>query len=264
MFPSPMDMGTVTPITAYLIAFVGSALGLLSSERARNATGASRNGWLAVAAVSIGGLGIWGMHFTAMLGTWMGANVAYDIPVTLLSMVVAIVVVAIGLVVALRHDGDERFWPLAAGGLVTGLGVAAMHYTGMSAIVINAEITYNPGIVALSVAIAVVASIVALWFTREVTGPLTVLGASLVMGLAVTGMHYTGMHAMSVTVDQGAAIITGNSEELIMSLIIAGAGFSVIITFLLALTSPDEERREEAEVLERVLQRTESRRLGQR
>lgn len=260
---SHMDMGSVTPITAYLVACLGSALGLLSSERARNAIGAPRNGWLAVAAVSIGGLGIWGMHFTAMLGTWMGAQVAYDIPITLLSMLVAIVVVAIGLVLALRRD-DERFWPLAAGGVVTGLGVAAMHYTGMSAIVINAEVSYDTTTVLVSIAIAVVASTAALWFTREVSGPLAVLGASLVMGLAVTGMHYTGMHAMSVTLNQGAPLIADNSEDLIMSLIVGGAGFSVLLVFLLALTSPDEERREEAELLERVLRRAESRRLGPR
>jgi NO-binding membrane sensor protein with MHYT domain len=261
---SHMDMGSVTPIVAYLVACLGSALGLLSSERARNAVGAPRNGWLTVAAVSIGGLGIWGMHFTAMLGTWMGAQVGYDIPITLLSMLVAIVVVAIGLILALRRDGDERFWPLAAGGLVTGLGVAAMHYTGMSAIVINAEVGYDTTTVLVSIAIAVVASIAALWFTREVSGPLAVLGASLVMGLAVTGMHYTGMHAMSVTLNESASLIADNSEELIMSLIIGGAGFSVLLVFLLALTSPDEERREEAELLERVLQRAESRRLGPR
>ncbi len=259
-----MDMGTVTPITAYLVACLGSALGLLSSERARNASGATRNWWLSVAAVSIGGLGIWGMHFTAMLGTWMGANVAYDIPITLLSMVVAIVVVGIGLVVALRRDGDERFWPLAAGGLVTGLGVAGMHYTGMSAIVINAEVTYDTAVVVLSIAIAVVAATAALWFTRVVSGPLAVLGASLVMGLAVTGMHYTGMQAMNIVIDQRASVIAGNSEELIMSLIIGGAGFSVIIVFLLALTSADEEGREDAERLDRVLRRAEARRLGSR
>lgn len=253
-----MDMGTFTPITAYIIACVGSALGLLSSERARNATGAARNGWLAVAAVSIGGLGIWGMHFTAMLGTWMGATVAYDIPITLLSMVVAVLVVGTGLFLTLRR-GDERLRTLAAGGLVTGLGVAAMHYTGMSAIVINAEITYDLVVVALSIAIAVVAATAALWFTRNVSGPLAVLGASLVMGLAVTGMHYTGMHAMNIQLDQFAPVAVSNSEELITSLIISGAGFSVIIVFLLALTSSDEEGREEAELLDRVLRRTESR-----
>ncbi|KJK48540.1 hypothetical protein UK23_16775 [Lentzea aerocolonigenes] len=253
-----MDMGSSTPIIAYLVACLGSALGLLSSERARNAVGASRKWWLAVAAVSIGGLGIWGMHFTAMLGTWMGANVAYDIPVTLLSMIVAIVVVGIGLLLALRRSNDDRFWPLAAGGVVTGLGVAAMHYTGMSAIEINAEISYDTAVVVLSIAIAVVAATAALWFTREVSGPLAVLGASLVMGLAVTGMHYTGMHAMNVVISQRASVVTDNSEDLIMSLIVGGAGFSVIIVFLLALTSSDEEGREDAELLDRVMRRTQN------
>ncbi|MFI6096449.1 MHYT domain-containing protein [Lentzea sp. NPDC051213] len=258
-------MGTFTPIAAYLASCLGSALGLLSAERARKATGASRNWWLAVAAVSIGGLGIWAMHFTAMLGTWMGANVAYDVPLTLLSMVVAIVVVGIGLfVVRLGNNGqdDEPLWPLVAGGLVTGLGVAAMHYTGMSGIVIGAQVTYDPARVVLSIAIAVVAATAALWATTNVRGPLAVAGASLVMGLAVTGMHYTGMHAMNITLDQGAPVIVSNSQELITSLIIGGAGVSVIIVFLLALTSSADERREEAELLERVVQRTKARRLG--
>ena len=252
-----MDLGTFTPIAAYLVACLGSALGLLSSERARNATGASRNWWLTVAAVSIGGIGIWAMHFTAMLGTWMGATVAYDIPITLLSMVVAIVVVGIGLLLALRQR-DERLWPLVAGGLVTGLGVAAMHYTGMAAIEIGADVGYDMAIVALSVVIAVVAATAALWFTRKVSGPLAVLGASLVMGLAVTGMHYTGMSAMSMAHDHSAPVVISNSEDLITSLIIGVAGFSVLIVFLLALTSSDEEGSEDAELLDRVLRRTES------
>ncbi|MFD4637284.1 MHYT domain-containing protein [Lentzea sp. NPDC058436] len=253
-----MEMGTATPIAAYVVAVLGSVLGLLAAERARNANRTTRNWWIAVAAVSIGGLGIWGMHFTAMLGTWMGSNVSYDIPITLLSMVVAIVVVAIGLFIVRRYgvDGDTRFALLAAGGLVTGLGVAAMHYTGMSAIIINADVSYNLWIVALSVVIAVVASTVALWFTRKVTGPLAVGGAALVMGVAVTGMHYTGMYAMNMAHDHTAAIVVGNSQELITSLIIGGAGVSVIIIFLLALTSSDEEASEEAELLDRVMRRT--------
>jgi NO-binding membrane sensor protein with MHYT domain len=252
-----MDMGTLTPIAAYVVAVLGSVLGLLSAERARNANRTTRNWWIAVAAVSIGGLGIWGMHFTAMLGTWMGANVSYDIPITLLSMVVAIVVVAAGLFLVRRYgvDGDTRFWPLAAGGLVTGLGVAAMHYTGMAAIVINADVSYNIGLVALSIVIAVVASTVALWFTRKVSGFAAVIGAALVMGVAVTGMHYTGMYAMTMAHDHSASIVVGNSQELITSLIIGGAGVSVIIIFLLALTTDDEEGSEEAELLARVMRR---------
>ncbi|MFD5828372.1 MHYT domain-containing protein [Lentzea sp. NPDC060358] len=210
--------------------------------------------------MSIGGLGIWGMHFTAMLGTWMGATVAYDIPITLLSMVVAILVVGIGLFLVLRLDNEshDRWWPLLVGGLVTGVGVAAMHYTGMAGIIIGADVSYNFIIVALSVVIAVVAATAALWFTRTVRGPLAVLGAALVMGVAVTGMHYTGMSAMSMTHDAAAPIIIDNSQELITSLIIGGAGFSVVIIFLLALTTSDEEAREDAELLDRVMRRTET------
>ncbi|MEU0881380.1 MHYT domain-containing protein [Lentzea sp. NPDC005914] len=252
-------MGTFTPIAAYLVACLGSALGLLSSERARNAARAPRNWWLTVAAVSIGGLGIWGMHFTAMLGTWMGATVAYDIPITLLSMVVAIVVVGIGLFIV-RHantgERDVRLLPLVAGGLVTGLGVAAMHYTGMAGIKIGATITYDTLKVILSIAIAVVAATAALWATTSVRGPLAVAGAALVMGLAVTGMHYTGMNAMNIVVDRNSPVISGNSQELITSLIIGGAGVSVLIIFLLALTTSSDERNEDAELLDRVMRKT--------
>lgn len=251
-------MGTASPIAAYVIACLGSALGLLSSERARSATGTTRKWWLAVAAISIGGLGIWGMHFTAMLGTWMGATVAYDIPITLLSMLVAVVVVGIGLFLVLRIDDDvKNLWSaLLVGGLVMGLGVAAMHYTGMAGIVIGAEVSYDLLFVALSLVIAVVAATAALWFTRTVKGPLMVVGASLVMGVAVTGMHYTGMFAMDVKLDAAAPVIVDNSQDLITSLIVAGAGFSVIIIFLLALTTSDEEQREEAELLDRVMRRS--------
>ncbi|MFD9702930.1 MHYT domain-containing protein [Lentzea sp. NPDC059081] len=215
-----------------------------------------------MAAVSIGGLGIWGMHFTAMLGTWMGATVAYDIPITLLSMLVAIVVVGIGLFLVLRLDNEshDRWAPLIIGGVVTGLGVAAMHYTGMAGIIIGATVSYDLLIVTLSVVIAVVAATAALWFTRTVRGPLAVLGAALVMGVAVTGMHYTGMKAMRMTLDPTAPTVVDNSSELITSLIIGGAGFSVIIIFLLALTTSDEEAAEDAELLDRVMRRTETRR----
>ncbi|MGZ3145849.1 MHYT domain-containing protein [Lentzea chajnantorensis] len=254
-------MGTSTLITAYLVACVGSALGLLSAERARTATGASRNGWLAIAAVSIGGLGIWGMHFTAMLGTWMGAKVAYDIPITLASMVVAIVVVALGLLVVRRGD-NTRLWPFLAGGLITGLGVAGMHYTGMAGIVIGADVTYHPGLVVLSVVIAVVAATAALWATANVRGWLAVAGAALVMGVAVTGMHYTGMHAMHVMLTPNAPLVVDNSSELITSLIIGGAGVSVVIIFLLALTSSGDEGGEDAELLDRVMRRNESHQFG--
>lgn len=249
-----MDVGTFTPVVAYLVSCVGSALGLLSTERAHRATGAARHWWLVVAAVSIGGMGIWVMHFTAMLGTWLGTSVAYDVPLTLLSMAVAIVVVGIGLFIVSRGEADE-IGPLAAGGVFAGLGVAGMHYTGMSGMVISGQIDYDTPRVLLSVLIAVATATAALWATVNIRGPLAVLGASMVMGLAVTGMHYTGMAAMKILISPRAQVIVSNSPELITSLIIGVTAVCVIIILLLTLTSSTEELREEAEMLERIIAR---------
>jgi hypothetical protein len=84
--------------------------------------------------------------------------------------------------------------------VVTGLGVAAMHYLGMAALHLNGTIRYDPAVVGLSVVIAIVAATAALWAAVTIRGFLTSLGASLIMGIAVTGMHYTGMSAVSVHV----------------------------------------------------------------
>ncbi len=87
---------------------------------------------------------------------------------------------------------------LFAGGGITGLGVGAMHYAGMYAMKSDASISYDGRIVALSMVIAVVAATAALWFTLHVRGTLVTVAAALVMGVAVSGMHYTGMFAMRV------------------------------------------------------------------
>jgi len=84
------------------------------------------------------------------------------------------------------------------------------------------------------------------------------------MGVAVTGMHHTGMHAMHIVLNPAAGIVVDNSQELITSLIIGGAGISVVIIFLLALTSSADESGEDAELLDRVMRRTETRQVGRR
>ena len=93
-----------------------------------------------------------------------------------------------------------RGWPL--GGVIVGIGVASMHYLGMAAMIMPDTMSYNPVLLALSVVIAVVAGTVALWIGTWVRGIGATIGASLIMGVAVSGMHYTGMAAMHV--HQGA------------------------------------------------------------
>lgn len=243
-----MSLGTWTPIISYLVSCCGCALGLLCTERARVVTGLARRGWLVLGAISIGGTGIWVMHFIAVLGmTVTGSAIGYDVPVTLLSMLVAIVVTGIGLFVV--NNGGTRLRPLLVGGLFTGVGVAGMHYVGMSAMQIQGTVHYNLLIVALSVVIAVAAATAALWATVNVRGPAAVAAAAAVMGIAVTGMHYTGIAAMSVSLEPAKAVTPGMSASVLIPLVIMGvAVVSVMTVFVLALSPGARELREDAEL----------------
>ncbi|MEV4233410.1 MHYT domain-containing protein [Streptomyces bobili] len=190
--------GWVTPVAAYVMACLGGALGLRCIVRSLLDGQSWRPGWLALGAASIG-CGIWTMHFIAMIGFQVEeARIGYDAGLTLLSLLVAVVVVGIGVfIVGYRGAGVAA---LCLAGTVTGLGVAAMHYLGMAAMHLDGSIHYDPFTVALSVLIAVVAATAALWAAVSIRGFVTSLGASLVMGVAVSGMHYTGMAAVSVHV----------------------------------------------------------------
>lgn len=190
--------GAVTPVAAYLMACLGGALGLRCIVRSLLDTRSWKPGWLALGAASIG-CGIWTMHFIAMIGFHVEeTRVRYDAATTVLSLVVAVAVVGIGVfIVGYRGTGRGT---LAVAGVVTGLGVAAMHYLGMAAMRLHGDIGYDPVGVVLSVLIAIAAATAALWSAVTIRGFLTSLWASLVMGVAVSGMHYTGMAAVSVHV----------------------------------------------------------------
>src|SRR5947209_4526018 len=189
--------GPSTPLLAYAMSCVGSALGLSAMSRARATVGAIRWRWLGLAAVSIGGTGIWVMHFIAMLGYGVsGIQITYDLTTTIISMLIAIVVVGIGLVIAVSRGATPS--ALAAGGFVTGIGVASMHYLGISAMRMPASVHYRPLIVVASVVIAVAAATAALWAAMNIRGIFATIGAALIMGVAVTGLQYTGIAAMLV------------------------------------------------------------------
>ena len=190
--------GVVTPVAAFLMACLGGALGLRCIVRTLLSSKSWKPGWLALGAASIG-CGIWTMHFIAMIGFQVvETRIRYDVGLTVLSLAVAIVVVGIGVFIV-GYRGASTL-NLSFAGVITGLGVAAMHYLGMAALHLNGTIRYDPLVVALSVVIAVVAATAALWAAVTIRGFLTSLGARLIMGVAVTGMHYTGMSAVSVHV----------------------------------------------------------------
>jgi NO-binding membrane sensor protein with MHYT domain len=234
--------GWLTPALSYAMACTGAALGLRCTVRALGATGRSRRNWLVTAASAIG-TGIWTMHFVAMLGFGVnGTDIRYDVPLTLLSLVVAMLVVC-GGVFAVGHSRD-RTRALLLGGLTTGLGVASMHYLGMAAVRLHGQVRYDPPLVALSVLIAVVAATAALWAALNIKSPLAVTGASLIMGAAVSSMHYTGMFAVSVHVTPSGGSLPGATAMQFIFPLAVGLGSYLFLTSAFVALSPTTGERE--------------------
>jgi NO-binding membrane sensor protein with MHYT domain len=245
--------GAVTPVAAYLMACLGGALGLRCVVRTLPGNQSWKPGWLALGAASIG-CGIWTMHFIAMIGFQVvETRIRYDAGLTVLSLAVAIVVVGIGVFIV-GYRGASTL-NLAFAGVITGLGVAAMHYLGMAALHLNGTIRYDPSVVALSVVIAIVAATAALWAAVSIRGFLTSLGASLIMGVAVSGMHYTGMAAVSVHVHgRTSGPWAGDSPSSLLLPMLVGpviflvlAGVVVMFDPLLVLGDGDWNRRSASE-----------------
>lgn len=240
--------GPITPALAYLMSCLGSGLGLLCTSRARAAEGWARGRWLVLAALSIGGTGIWVMHFIAMLGFSVdGTAIRYDVRRTIISLIVAVVVVGIGL--SIVGYAGNRLAALLLGGALTGVGVASMHYLGMSAMWLRGSVEYDAVIVALSVGIAVVAATAALWMAFNIRGPAATSAAALIMGLAVSGMHYTGMYSMSVDMSGRSGLAHGAEPVQFLAPLITGISlFTFVTLFIVALSPTEEEMLEEAEL----------------
>ena len=214
---------------AYVVSVVGSVVGLACTRHSASATTtATRMRWLAMAALSIGGVAIWLMHFIAMLGFAVpGSPIRYNLGWTVISAIISVGAVFVGLLII----GTEFRWTrLLIGGLVTGLAVNIMHYTGMRALRFQGEIHYDLLFVALSVLIAVVAGTAALWFTMVLESTILRFVAGIIMGIAVVGMHYTGMAAVEVVHDAAAPAPQG--------LEVFSFLFPVFVLGLLALAVP--------------------------
>lgn len=246
--------GWLTPVLSYVMACVGAALGLQCTVRALGATGRARRNWLLTAASAIG-TGIWTMHFVAMLGFGVsGTQIRYDVPLTLLSLLVAMAVVGAG-VFAVGY-GSDRGRSLALGGLTTGLGVASMHYLGMAALRLHGDVGYDPAVVALSVVIAVVAATAALWAALNIKSTLAVAVASLVMGGAVSSMHYTGMLAVSVRVSPSGAALPGATTMQFIFPLAVGLGSYLFLTSAFVALSPSAGERAASASAQRPVGRT--------
>ncbi|MFG0721438.1 PAS domain S-box protein [Pseudomonas sp. GLN_6] len=143
------------------------------------------------------GAGVWSMHFIGMLAFQLCAEVRFDLDVTLLSMLPSLAASWVALTVLARRN--LSLLQLCIGGLLVGAGIGAMHYSGMAAMQMAPLLRYDPWMFGVSILVAVALAILALWVRFGLEGRLPALWAlllsALVMGLAISGMHYTGMKA---------------------------------------------------------------------
>jgi PAS domain S-box-containing protein len=167
--------------------------------------------WLLGGAVAMGS-GIWSMHFIGMMAFSLPIALRYDIPTTVVSLLIAMGTSGCALSIAASPRLGWR--RLLAGSAAMGAGICAMHYYGMSAIRIRPAIDYDPVLVVASIFVAVVASFAALWLAFKLRSgrswqlAVARLSAAIIMGLAISGMHYTGMAASRFT--RGAYCVGGS------------------------------------------------------
>ncbi|NNC76551.1 MAG: PAS domain S-box protein, partial [Woeseiaceae bacterium] len=250
--------GSFDPILvalSYLVAVAASYTALELSRRVSRSDGRGANMWLAAGAVSMG-IGIWTMHFIGMLAMTLPLPYTYDPWITAVSLVVGIVAAAFAIYVASRKQRD--LLRIGFGGVLLGCGIALMHYTGMAAVRMDAVISFDPTLAGISVGIAIAAACAALWimFTLVDTqsphlGKLK-LGAAMIMGIAICGMHYTGMAAAIYTpktkliapVDPSTNIWLAAAAG-IMALIVLG--FTHLTIFFERLLKQEREEHQRAE-----------------
>jgi diguanylate cyclase len=218
------------------LAVMVSFTSLRLACRVADSHGLASRIWLILGSISMG-VGIWSMHFIGMLAFSVPVTLRYDIDRTLLSLAVAIVTSGFAITMASRASLGMSRHILCS--LVMGLGIVSMHYIGMSAILIFPVIAYNWAIVAASVLVAILASYAALWLTfnlRRTTHRwvwVARLGAAVIMGLAIAGMHYTGMAAARFQI---GAICSGGValDNQWLAVAVSIATFSLLIITLVA------------------------------
>ncbi len=228
-------------LLAYLVACAGSFATLDMAERVAHAQKpASRRLWCWVGAGCLAG-GIWAMHFIGMLAFEAPISVHYQLPVTFASLLIALL--ASWLAMQTLSRPALNIWQCLLASIWVGLGIATMHYVGMSALHSQATVYYQPTLFALSIVIAIVASLAALLLSRYLRNgsgmfhQLLKYGASLILGTGIISMHFTGMAAFNLMLPAGSVLTQpGENNHLqlgltvaIMTLLIIGSSISAAL-----------------------------------
>jgi len=178
---------------SFAISVLGAFVALNATTRIRSRDGGLSIFNIAAAGLSLGGIGVWSMHFIGMLALKMDVATSYSLVETGVSLVAAVVASSLALGFVAR--APEKLGRMAGAGFLLGLGVVVMHYLGMFGMKFGGYILWDLGIVGISAVIAVVAATAALWLAFNTRTLGMRAAAAVLMGVAVCSMHYTGMHA---------------------------------------------------------------------
>ncbi|MEQ1487839.1 MAG: EAL domain-containing protein [Methylotenera sp.] len=203
----------------------GSFTALAHAARMRQSQGKSAFVWMLTGGITLG-LAIWSMHFIGMLAFHLPIPLSYDLSLTVLSALPAIGAALLGFYVI--HTAFVSNLRIFVASLIMGAGISTMHYTGMAALKMLPAIEYNSTYYALSVLIAIVASwgaLLMMYRGEKIKLPeyLRFALGSLVMGLAISGMHYTGMQGLAIASGSVCLADTTRIDRDILAIIVSVA-----------------------------------------
>jgi len=232
------------------IAVLASYAALDFAARITSAKGGIRFAWLVGGAVAMG-IGIWSMHYIGTLAFRLPVPVRYDWPTVLASLIAAMIASAIALFVVSREK--MGFIRAIVGSVFMGSAIAGMHYIGMAAMRLPAMCHFSPSIVMISLALAIVISLVALWLTFHLRGETRSGGwrkilSAVVMGVAIPVMHYTGMAAATFTVS-GVAPDLSHAVNVSALGTVGIAAVTIMMLGIAALTSVYDRLLHEARTM---------------
>lgn len=249
-------------LLSFAVAASASYVALDLAVRVAASRGRAALYWLASGG-TVMGLGVWAMHFIGMLAYELPIPVAYDVGITLISLAFPIAFSIMAIWLVSRPKLSREHW--LAGGFIMGMGIVAMHYTGMAAMRMQPAIRYEPSLLATSMLIAVFASLAALWLCFTLRGSrgrqaaLQRSVAAIVMAFAITGMHYTGMAAARFAPDSvclAVDVLSVDNDVLALGIALA---VMLIILATLALSMFDSAAGERIRQLARDLQASNAR-----
>lgn len=229
-------------VLSIVVAIQGAYVGLSLAVQVAGAAGVRRRLLLAGAALSLA-VAIWAMHFVGMLAVRLPFPIDYLVLPTLLSFLVCVIVV--GAAIFAASAGPPTPLRLTAAATFMGLGIASMHYLGMSALHASAHMHHAPLLVAASVVFAIAASGLALFLAGGTNGRPPLILSAIALGFAIAGMHYTAMRGLTVmpraeTMPSAPALSTD-----LLAIVVAIVAFGVSGIFLLALV-PDRKAQRAA------------------